>query len=56
MAVKRFHEANITLVSLCDYSTMIEVAETTKFISKSEAETLREWREDPAGWMPDYKD
>lgn len=52
MAVKRFHEANITLVSLCDYSTMIEVAEDTKFISKSEAETLREWRENPAGWMP----
>lgn len=52
VAVKRFHEANITLISLCDYSTMIEVAEATKYISKSEAETLREWREDPAGWMP----
>lgn len=52
MAVKRFHEANINLVSLCDYSTMIEVAEATKYISKGEAETLREWREDPAGWMP----
>ena len=53
MAVKRFHEANINLISLCDYSTMIEVAEDTKFISKAEAETLREWRENPAGWMPD---
>ncbi|MCH5225890.1 MAG: orotate phosphoribosyltransferase [Muribaculaceae bacterium] len=53
MAVKRFHEANINLVSLCDYSTMIEVAEETKFISKAEADTLREWREDPAGWMPE---
>ena len=54
MAVKRFHEANITLVSLCDYSTMIEVAEETKFISPDEAETLREWRENPAGWMPPF--
>lgn len=53
MAVKRFHEANINLVSLCDYSTMIEVAEETKYINGEEAETLREWREDPAGWMPD---
>ena len=52
MAVKRFHEANITLVSLCDYSTMIEVAEETKFISSEEADALREWREDPAEWMP----
>lgn len=53
MAVKRFHEANINLISLCDYSTMIEVAEETNYISPSEADTLREWREDPAGWMPD---
>ncbi|MCH5232487.1 MAG: orotate phosphoribosyltransferase [Muribaculaceae bacterium] len=53
MAVKRFHEANITLISLCDYSTMIEVAEETNYISAAEAETLREWRENPAGWMPD---
>ncbi len=56
MAVKRFHEANINLVPLCDYSTMIEVAEETKFISPSEAEDLREWREDPAGWMPEFKE
>lgn len=56
VAVKRFHDANITLVSLCDYSTMIEVAEETKFISRKEAETLMEWREDPAGWMPDFKE
>ena len=56
MAVKRFHEANINLVSLCDYSTMIEVAEETNYISQEEAETLREWREDPAGWMPSIKE
>lgn len=52
MAVKRFHEANINLVSLCDYSTMIEVAEQSNFISTQEAETLREWRKDPASWIP----
>ena len=52
VAVKRFHEANINLISLCDYSTMIEVAEETNYISTAEAETLREWREDPSSWMP----
>ena len=56
VAVKRFHEANINLISLCDYSTMIEVAEQTNYISTEEAETLREWREDPAGWMPSFAD
>ena len=52
VAVKRFHEANITLISLCDYSTMIEVAEESNYISPEEAETLREWRKDPAAWTP----
>ena len=53
MAVKRFHEANINLVALCDYPTMLEVAEKTSYISPGEAEKLREWREDPADWVPD---
>ena len=52
VAIKSFHDANITLVSLCNYSTMVEVAVATKHISESEAETLREWRQDPSGWMP----
>ena len=52
MAVKRFRDANVNLVSLCNYSTMIEVAEETNYISQSEAEALREWREDPADWIP----
>ena len=56
MAVKRFHEANINLISLCDYSTMLEVAEETNYISPQEAETLREWREDPASWTPGFSD
>ncbi len=53
IAVKRFHEMNIDLVSLCDYSSMLEVAEQTNFISPAEADALKEWREDPAAWMPD---
>lgn len=53
VAAKRFREADVTLVSLCTYSTMLEVAAETNYISPAEAETLREWREDPAGWMPD---
>lgn len=52
MSVKRFHEADINLVSLCSYSTMLEVAEETNYISPSEAAALREWREDPANWTP----
>ena len=56
MAVKRFHEANITLAPLCTYPVMLEVAEEINYISPDEAETLREWREDPADWAPDFKE
>ena len=56
VAVKRFQDTNINLISLCDYSTMIEVAEEMDYINPEEAETLREWREDPAGWMPAEKE
>lgn len=52
MAVKRFHEANVNLIALCNYSTMLEVAEQTNYISPSEALALKEWREDPAAWTP----
>lgn len=53
MSVKRFREADVNLVALCTYSSMLEVAEETGFISTAEAEALREWREDPADWVPD---
>lgn len=56
MAIKRFHEMNVDLVSLCDYTNMLEVAEKTNFISPSEAAAIREWREDPAAWMPEIKE
>lgn len=53
MAVKRFREADVNLVSLCTYSTMLEAAEEINYISPSEAEALREWRKDPADWTPE---
>ena len=36
--VKRFHEADITLVPLCTYSVMLEVAEEKNYISPAETE------------------
>lgn len=52
VAVKRFREANLNVVSLCNYTSMLEVAEKIHFINNSEAEALREWRENPGDWMP----
>lgn len=56
IALKRFREANVNAVSLCTYTVMLEVAEKIQFISQAEAETLRDWRKNPGGWVPDLPD
>lgn len=56
IAVKRFREANVNSVALCTFTSMLEAAEETQFISKAEADTLRKWRENPGAWVPQPKD
>lgn len=53
MAVKRLKEMNIKLVPLVNYSEMLDVALSIDYIRHEDLETLREWREDPANWVPD---
>lgn len=52
-SVKRFREENLTLVSLSDYSTLLDAALATDYIQPSELKTLQEWRTDPANWVPE---
>lgn len=56
IAIKRFREANINVVSLCNFSTLLEVAEKIDYINKKEVSTLREWRENPGAWVPEPND
>lgn len=56
MAIKRFREANITVVPLSTYSAMLEVAEEIDYISPADVKTLQQWRKDPASWVPDQID
>lgn len=52
MAVKNFREKNVKLVSLLNFTTMIEVASERHYVEPSDVDTLREWHRDPAGWTP----
>lgn len=52
LAKQRFNKENITLRSLLSYSTMIDVAKDIQYLSATDVETLKEWREDPATWSP----
>ena len=50
VAAERFAQAGVTLDTLSDYGALIEEATLAGLVKPSEAEVLREWRENPAGW------
>ncbi len=52
ISVKRFRDANVNLISLSNYSTLIEAALASNYIAPAYVKTLQEWREDPANWVP----
>lgn len=49
-AQEAFRRENVRLITLSNYSAMLEAALTTGYIKESDLETLRLWREDPANW------
>lgn len=51
-SVKRLRDANIDVVSLCTYSAMVATALETDYIQPGDEEALKEWRMDPANWVP----
>lgn len=50
IAQKAFEEAGVKLITLSNYSAMLEAALATDYIKAEDVEALREWREDPANW------
>ena len=50
VSVERFRDANVNLVPLGNYTSMLEVAVKTDYIRPEDVETLKEWRKNPAGW------
>ena len=49
-AVEAFKKAEVTNISLTDYSTLIALAIEKGTVSADEEKTLLEWRENPAKW------
>ncbi len=50
VAEKNFKDANIQLVTLTDYHTLIEVALESGEIKTEQEKMLRQWRKDPGTW------
>ncbi len=49
-AVENFKKANCKLISLSNYSDLIDQALSSGTISEKDVEVLKSWREDPSKW------
>ncbi|WP_138429571.1 orotate phosphoribosyltransferase [Fodinibius saliphilus] len=49
-AIQRFDEADISVYSLTDYPTLIQVASKNNYVDASDLKTLGEWRLNPETW------
>ncbi len=52
VAEDAFRKAGVKLVTLSNYNAMLEAALATNYIKENFIETLKEWRKDPANWVP----
>ena len=50
IAEKAFEEKGVDLVTLSDYSHLIEQASDTKYVADNEVSLLSEWRTSPSEW------
>ncbi|NDJ00103.1 orotate phosphoribosyltransferase [Flavobacterium sp. LaA7.5] len=50
VSVENFKNADITLNTLGNYDTLLQLAVAKNYITQEEQETLKEWRKNPSGW------
>ena len=49
-AIENFKKANVELITLSNYNSLIELAEETGYIQSEQVEVLKKWREAPEKW------
>lgn len=49
--VEKFKAADMPLLTLTNYSTLIEIALEEKYINEQQLTLLKEWRKDPENWL-----
>ena len=52
IAVEKFKEANVKLITLSNYNAVLTEALSTHYITDADMATLQEWRKDPSSWNP----
>ena len=52
VATENFQNAETKLITLSNYSDMLEVAMEMNYVSSTDQDSLSDWRKDPASWSP----
>ncbi len=52
IAAEAFEEAGVKLITISNYSAMIQAAVKSNYIKESDIATLQQWRENPSQWTP----
>ncbi len=52
VAEANFEKAGVKLLTLSNYTAMLEAALKIDYIKDTDVETLKQWREDPENWTP----
>lgn len=50
VATRNFYEADVSLISLCDYGHLLTQAVQEKYIGEEDLISLKAWRVDPSHW------
>lgn len=50
VATRNFYTADTSLVTLCDYTTLLNFALQKEYITEDQVISLKAWRVDPANW------
>lgn len=50
IAAKNFYDADVSLVSLSDFSHLLNIAVENNYISEKDVTSLKSWRVDPGNW------
>lgn len=50
IAEEAFNDADLKLVTICDYEATTEIAAESGYISKEDIEVLKQWRKSPSTW------
>lgn len=51
IADQKLEESDIEAIALTDYPTLVEVALQKEIISEIDVDKLKQWRQDPNGWL-----